>query len=131
MTHRDVTCGNCGASVADDTQSAVKSPCPACGSKSRNAHVLVTDLGKLYDSLRCKQKDLSRRSKDKLRVDIFTGYEYSHQHKKILKKERKIDKDNDRYYEKVTDPKTQEIIHECEEKLSEHRDRGYAKLKKI
>ena len=43
--------------------------------------------------------------------------------------ERCIDKDNNHYKEIVVDPETGEIIHQCEEPLSEHRGHGSDKKK--
>jgi uncharacterized FlaG/YvyC family protein len=39
----------------------------------------------------------------------------------------KIDRENDKYSKKVIDRETGEVIHECEEKLTEHFNRGSAK----
>ena len=44
--------------------------------------------------------------------------------------DRVYDRDNDRYKEKVVDCKTGELIHEDEEKLSEHRGHGSDKPNK-
>jgi hypothetical protein len=41
--------------------------------------------------------------------------------------ERLIDRRNNRYAEKVTDPKTTDVLHECDEPLSQHRGQGSAK----
>jgi hypothetical protein len=41
-----------------------------------------------------------------------------------------IDRDNNRYFEMVTDYESGEIIHHCEEPLSEHQGHGSAKPKK-
>jgi len=41
--------------------------------------------------------------------------------------ERIIDRENDRYFERVTDYETGEVIRECEEPLSKHVGRGNAK----
>ncbi len=130
MTPRTVTCGNCGISVNDDTQKENKELCPNCGSILRNVHITVNDSATAYDSLRVKQKDPSKKSKDKLRVDSFSGYERSHMLNKIVEKQKVIDKNNNRYHEKIIDPDTKEVIHECNEKLSDHKNHGYAKLKK-
>jgi hypothetical protein len=40
---------------------------------------------------------------------------------------RRIDRDNNRYHEKVTDPITKEIIHETDEPLDQHQGHGSAK----
>ncbi|MEM3846154.1 MAG: hypothetical protein QXU98_10695, partial [Candidatus Parvarchaeota archaeon] len=39
---------------------------------------------------------------------------------KWVKKERLIDRENNRYYEKIIDPETKEVIHKCDEPLTEH-----------
>lgn len=41
--------------------------------------------------------------------------------------ERVIDRARDWYRERITNPKTGEIVHECEEPLSQHRGHGAAK----
>ena len=37
---------------------------------------------------------------------------------------RVFDRLNDRYYERITDPETGEVVRECDEPLSHHRGRG-------
>ena len=49
---------------------------------------------------------------------------------KLVHREQIIDRENDRYFERVTDYENGEIIHECEEPLSKHVDRGSAKKKR-
>ena len=124
------TCTECGTPLDDDLQSNTKKPCPNCGSLIRSNHVTVEETTKAFESLGTKQKNPARRSREKLRVDTFTGYQHSHSLGRMVKKERIIDKDNDQYYEKITDPETEKIVHECKEKLSEHQNHGYAKNKK-
>lgn len=55
---------------------------------------------------------------------------YSHSRGKHVHKERVIDRDSDRYVEKITDYETGEVIHHCEEALSQHQGHGDAKRKK-
>jgi hypothetical protein len=52
------------------------------------------------------------------------------QKKPYVHRQRVIDRDNDRYFEKITDYDTGEIIHYCEEPLSQHINHGSAKSKK-
>ena len=40
-----------------------------------------------------------------------------------------VDRENDRYIERVVDPETGKVIHVCEEPLSEHQGHGTAKKK--
>jgi hypothetical protein len=41
-----------------------------------------------------------------------------------------VDRQNDRYLERVWDPESGDIIHECEEPLTQHAGHGSAKAKK-
>jgi len=47
-----------------------------------------------------------------------------------MSKSRIINKYNDKYLEKVTDPETGDVIHHCEEPLSKHFGHGSDKFKK-
>ena len=55
---------------------------------------------------------------------------FSHRLGKHVFREQVIDRDNNRYFEKVTDYESGEIIDHNEEPLSEHRGHGTAKVKK-
>lgn len=45
-----------------------------------------------------------------------------------MRRSRVVDRENDRYTETVVDPKTGEMVHHCDEPLSEHRGHGSAKV---
>jgi len=124
-----ILCANCGTPSVDNQESTVRKPCLNCGSKSRVFHEQLTETISTYSSWRTGHKDPSRKSKDKLRSDTFTGYEFSHSKQKMISKVRVIDKDHDYYFEEVVDPVTKEVLHTCDEKLSEHRGYGSAKKK--
>jgi hypothetical protein len=47
----------------------------------------------------------------------------------MSKIERVIDRENDKYYELITDSETGSILRECNEPLTQHVDRGSAKRK--
>lgn len=47
---------------------------------------------------------------------------------KLMIKERLLDKDSNVYYEFVKDPQTGKVVRTCHEKLTEHMNRGGAKL---
>jgi hypothetical protein len=46
-----------------------------------------------------------------------------------MERELVIDRENDRYGERVIDPETGEIVYLCEEPLSQHQGHGTAKKK--
>lgn len=106
-----------------------REPCPECGSTARSISVHIKDKIQLLESIRGKAKDHSLPSRKKIRKEFFYGYERSVALKKYIKKTRVIDKSQDHYHEKVEDPDSGQIIHECTEPLSEHRKHGYAKFK--
>jgi hypothetical protein len=49
---------------------------------------------------------------------------------KVVHHERVIDRESDRYFERVTVYETGEVLHENEEPLSAHTDHGYARSKR-
>jgi hypothetical protein len=127
MSNRLVTCRECGESLDNDTQQKEGLPCHKCGSTTRNVLVTLADSVKAYESIGTKRKDPTRRSEDKLRVQTFDGFEYSHSLSRMVEKERIIDRDSNRYYERVLDSITRGVIHYCDEELKKHQGHGYAK----
>jgi hypothetical protein len=70
-----------------------------------------------------------RPGKKKPFVEEMSMPEYSYSKGKIVHKYRLIDRDNDKYAEKVSDYQSGEIIHQCEEPLTEHFGHRSAKHK--
>ena len=120
-------CANCNSNLPDDVPGQARVPCPDCGSTARAFHEVLTDSIIAYDGHRAKAKRPSLPSAKKLRFDTYSGIEHSHKYGKLVRVHRTIDKDNDRYVEKVIDLQTDEILHECDEALSKHINHGTAK----
>ena len=76
-----------------------------------------------------KIKDPNLPSRKKVRAEFYQGYEKSEALGKDVRKTRDIDRCNNLYHEKVEDPETGEIVHECTEPLSNHRGHGNDKKK--
>jgi hypothetical protein len=127
---RSVRCTQCGELVDESLADMMSSPCPICGGTARTVHLAIEDRVGLVDSLRGKVKDQTRRSDEKLRRDFFTGAELQRSTGKFVQKDRIIDRDEDRYFEKVIDPTSGEVIHHCDEPLSQHWGHGSAKRPK-
>ena len=121
------SCGNCRAELPDDLPDQARIPCPNCGATSRYYFEPLADGLLAYDGHRVKLKRPSLPSAKKLRADTYSGVEPSHKYGKLVRVHRTIDKDIDRYIEKVIDMQTGEILHECDEPLSEHINHGTAK----
>lgn len=124
-----VTCGECGEELTE-SQSLPESerlPCPKCASIARHVFLNATDsftfheMGDLKGKRPGQKKPyIERRQGDSLFRKTGEWHDLS----------RVVDRENDHYSEKVTDPKTGEVIHECEEPLSEHQWHGDAKRKR-
>ena len=63
-------------------------------------------------------------------VEGRTGEDLHRKTGKWMHLERVIDRARNWYKERVTDPETDEVVHDCKEPLSEHRDHGSAKRNK-
>jgi len=123
----DIRCQDCGAIIEES--SGPRKPCPQCGSTRRIFHVGITENVKFYDSLSFKHKKPKKIGRAKIVAEGFNGHEFSHSRQKIVAKQRLIDRDGDMYSETITDIETGEVIHRCEEPLSEHTNHGTAKQK--
>lgn len=127
-----VTCADCSSALPEEWVSdAAERQCPNCGSLKKLVRVELRDEVRVevHDSLRGKVKDPSRRSKDKVRKDFFSGDDLRKSDGTWMTKERVLDRDNDSYMEKVVDPKTGEVVHFTQEPLSQHLGHGSAKPK--
>jgi len=59
-----------------------------------------------------------------------TGADLHHKSGKWMHRDLMIDRENDRYIERIVDPETGSVVHECEESLKAHRGHGSAKRKR-
>lgn len=129
--HLRITCLDCGIVLPHEwVHDSEEHSCPNCTSIWRNVIHEIANKAALHDNLRSKSKDQNFPSKQKCRVKIFTGSDLRKSDSKWMKKEQIIDKDRNYYKEKITDPKTGEIVHHDEGPLSEHQGHGTVKLKR-
>ena len=108
---------------------ASTSPCPACGSVTRDIRVSIAEHFPVMPTmgLRAQLRDPSLPHKKKLRHDQFLGIEARHDTGGLVHKTRVIDKHQNFYKEKVVDLESGEILVDKEEKLSQHQGHGSAK----
>ena len=92
-------------------------------------HVVLryTDQVRVTSTIRGKLKDPSLPSKKNPVVRFQGGDHWSVERQKYVHRTMTVDRRNDRYHERVTDPDTGEIIRDCSERLSEHQGHGSAK----
>ena len=126
-----IKCSNCGENMPSEwiSSSNVKI-CPNCGSTNQDIQIEISEKMSIYECLEGILDDAglpSNRQRKKTRTEFRTGHDWSNRLQKMVHKERLIDRRNDIYRELVTDPATGEVIHECEEPLSQHTGHGDAK----
>ncbi len=120
-------CSGCDAVLPRTAEGETRLPCPVCGSMTRVIEVSVNDSLELHDSLGFKHK---RHGYKKPIAEGVSGDSFFRRASKWVRKVRLIDRLANHYYEKVTDPDTGRVIHECDEPLDQHTGHGSAKPKK-
>lgn len=119
-------CGGCGRKL-DESASLPPSerlPCPSCGSTARAFSEQVEDKVTNRERLGFKVKCGGKR---RPAVEGVSGADLHRKSGRWMHLTRLIDRKKDRYEEVVTDPETGEVIHECRERLSDHRGHGAAR----
>ncbi len=126
---KTVLCGECKIQLEEDPNLPAKerAPCPKCGAVSRTFHVSIHDTVTMKSKLGMKGRHAGG---GKPFVEQISGDDLHRKTGKWVKLKRIIDHENDHYHEIVTDPATGKIIHECKERLSDHKGHGAAKSKK-
>jgi hypothetical protein len=124
-----VKCGKCGQELSEPTIVSLENrvPCPYCGSLSRAYFASVHETMTAREKIGMKGK---RGGKGKPFIETTSGDDLHKTTGKWNRLERVIDRENNLYSEKIIDPETGRIIHQCEEPLSEHKGHGSAKKKK-
>jgi DNA-directed RNA polymerase subunit RPC12/RpoP len=115
-------CGECGVSrISDDTPPGA---CPQCGHTGRLVKKPIDVKAGAQVSMSAKAK---RPGDRKPFLEHLSRADFFRKAGKWVQKVRRINRRDDRYFEEVIDPETGDVIHRCDEPLSEHRDHGSAK----
>lgn len=127
-----IECASCGEGLPDEWISSGDRECPVCGSDQKKIYLNFVDETPLdlKEVLQGKLKDGNYSAKKNPRYEFFEGADISRSDGRWMEKVRIIDKYENRYFESVVDPDTGEIIHQCEELLSDHRGHGSDRPKK-
>ena len=127
-SHIITLCAECKAPINTSTDTPEnRAACPNCGSTKRSHDIsLNLKAGAAQVGIVVKAKGLGQK---KPHVELKQGPSHSHKLGKPVEHVRLIDRRNDRYFEKVTDYESGELIHHDEEPLSEHNGHGTAKMK--
>jgi hypothetical protein len=118
-------CKNCEAEITEPS----RTPCPYCGATAR-AYFLVAKPARFEVRIGPVRMITKRPGVKKPLSEVFVGPSMSAKLGRDVDKYRNIDRTNDWYEERITDPVTGEVIHEQAHRLSEHIGHGSAKQKK-
>ena len=129
VSDRRVECGNCGIVLPDDRPELGSRPCPECGSDLLHISLHLGDRLTVRDRLECKVKDSNYKLKRRRFIrELRVGSEPQRGHPgKWANAYRDIDRVRNTYDKIVVDEETGQVLHECHEPLSSHRNRGSAK----
>ncbi len=129
MAESNVRCSNCGEELDEIIDQKDDPPCPKCGSPRRSITISFTDKVQVKEQLEMKAKDPSYTGRAKIRIEQLVGDDLHCKSGKWYDKIRVIDRENNLYLETVKDAETGDVIHHCEEPLTEHFGHGSAKKK--
>ena len=104
-----IVCGDCGAALAEvrpSDDSVQRAPCAGCGGTKRTYHVFVYESVTLRYGLAMKAK---RPGDKRPYVESKAVPDHSRRLGKLVHVERIVDRDNDRYFERVTDYESGDI----------------------
>lgn len=116
-----IRCSDCGEEL-----DAHADACPRCGSRNRSVHVAITGSLEALEQISLKKKRPGEREPFQ---EIKAGDEIYRETGERRRVERVIDRERDRYYERIEDL-SGDVIRHVDEPLSQHRGHGYAKKKR-
>ncbi len=123
-----VKCGDCGKALDEvpNLPPQERFLCPGCSCESRALEITVSDT--ITVTVRERRNILGRRPGFRRpSLEMLGGDAFNRRLGKYVKHERVIDREKNWYKERVTDPDTGQVLHECEEPLTEHRGHGSAR----
>lgn len=127
MSH--LICEKCGNDMGEFRGEVMKiENCPKCGSDKLTRMLILCDKIEIHENVKGKSNKMP--GKKKPYSEMQAGEEWSASRQKFVDKTRQIDRENNHYYEKVTDRQTGEVLHECSEPLDQHFGHGSDKKKK-
>lgn len=122
-----VECRDCGTVLPSCWAQRVDQRCPECGSNSLLISLYFTTEMVFRDLIEGKVKDYSRKSKVTIRKFKQGSEPQRARPGAWACVYRNIDREHNTYDEQIVDEETGRVLHECHERLSDHRGHGSAK----
>jgi hypothetical protein len=120
-----VRCSGCGRPVEEPARVEDREPCPTCGSLARTFSLMVGDTLQAHTSISLKARH-GQPGEVKPYQEQTSGDDYHRDSGEWRRVHRVIDRENDRYFERITDA-AGNVVREVEHPLSEHQGHGAAK----
>ena len=122
-------CSDCGLQIIEKKNlfEDERRPCPQCESLGQALVMIQSETLEVDDRHRMKLKGGEKTASGKLGKELVQGHDFYRKSSVWNYLYRLIDRINDWYHEKITDPKTGKIVYECQEPLSKHQGHGSAK----
>lgn len=122
MTNTPIKCARCFTELAEYPSASLgqKLPCPNCGSIARSFGVTISNEVTLREKFQVRLHP----EKKGWRYEVKSGDDLHRNSGDWMKVTRIVDKQNDNYHERIVNPLTGSVVHECHEPLSQHRGHG-------
>lgn len=120
-------CGICDYEFPDPVEAAAQpadTPCPKCQGHAPVFTVTASDSAKFHEFAQVKGRRPGQR---RPHFEVQAGEELYKKEARFVGKYRCIDRERNEYDEKVVDPDTGEVLHECHESLTDHFGHGSAR----
>ena len=113
-------CSQCGTELSEDD----RSPCPKCGGTARTFEVEITESVTMREMWGMKWRQAGKTGRPS--AEFKSGQEFNHSRQEYVNLERRVDRVEDAYYERIS-TEDGEVLREVSEPLSQHTGRGDAK----
>ena len=121
---QECACLRCGHPAGTPPAAPDAWQCSMCGGRQLRFSIVARDRIALHEMARGRVKEPGGK---RPKVEFMEGDNLHCKSGRWMRRSQLIDRRNDHYREAVSDPKTGEVVHECDEPLSEHRGHGSAK----
>ena len=128
MNVDSTTCSACGTVISEaaSTPPSERSPCPSCGATARTFSAHAEDSITLREKVALKHK---RPGHKKPIYESVSGDDLHRATDQWNHLTREIDREKNRYRERIVNPETGAVIRDVDEPLTDHVARGSAKPK--
>ncbi len=126
MSRTEITCGECGELIDEPASTPIdeRKPCPRCRSSERDKRVYLTGNQPGPTSHLSAEVRHGAKGEVAPHQETKIGSVWSGERGRMVKWYRDINREANRYRERIVDPETGEVLRDVDEPLSDHRGHG-------